>query len=90
MGDDIKRGVLMIAGVNEALKYKKQHQGCSDEEIMKHIMRFMDDQEFKKHKVNVIAGVAHVLKMVAREPGISDKQVIDRVMKEIPTLTVEN
>ena len=90
MADDTKRGILMIAGVNEALKYRKEHQAVSDEEIMKHIMQFLRDENIKKYQVDIIASVAHALKIVAREPHIKDKEVLDRIMKEIPSLTIEN
>jgi len=89
MVDEIKRGVLMIAGVNEALKFRKQHPRSSEEQIMKHIMSFLENSEFRKHKVDVVASVAHALKIVEREPRINDKQVIDRIMKEIPTIAVQ-
>jgi hypothetical protein len=89
MVDEIKRGVLMIAGVNEALKFRKHHVGCSEEQVMKHIMSFLENSEFRKYKVDVMASVAHALKMTEREPRISDKQVIDRIMKEIPKIAVQ-
>lgn len=89
MDNEIKRGVLMIAGVNEALKFRKQNPRSSEEQIMKHIMSFLENPDFKKHKMNVVASVSYALKIIERNPKINDKQVIDRIMKEIQTIAVQ-
>lgn len=90
MADDTKRGVFIIAGVNEALKYRSQHPKSSDEQVMKNLMSFLENPKLKNYQVSIIAGVTHALKMISQEPGIKDKEVIDRIMKEIPNLAVEN
>jgi hypothetical protein len=86
---DIKRGIAMIAGVSEALKYRRANPHSSEEEIMKHMMNFMRTPEFKNGKMEAIVGVSHSLKMLDREPQLSDRQIIDRVMKEITTIMPE-
>ena len=90
MADDTKRGVFIIAGVNEALKYRSQHPKSSDEQVMKSIMKFLENPKLKNYQVDIIVGVTKALKILISEPGIKDKEVIDRIMKEIPTMIVEN
>ncbi len=90
MVDDTEKGILIIAGINEALKYRKRYPRSSDENIMKNLMDFLKDPKLKKHQILIITGVTQALKILAEEPGISDKKVMDKVMKEIPNIINKN
>jgi preprotein translocase subunit SecD len=86
MVNETKKGIDVIAGVNEALKVRKQDQHASEEKIMGHVMRFLNDKKFNGSRVDVIAGVAYAIKILDREPKVKDKEVINRVMENFDSI----
>jgi len=84
--DNTKKGIDVIAGVNESLKYRKENPKASEEKIMNHIMNFLKDRKFAETRLDVIVGVAHALKILERAPKTSDKEIIDRIMKDLETI----
>jgi hypothetical protein len=83
--DNAKRGIDVISGVNEALKFKKENPRASEEKIMNHIMVFLRDKQFRETRLDVIVGVAHALKIVEKE-NLKDREVIDRVVRELDSI----
>jgi len=90
MVDITKRGISMIAGVSEALKFKKQNPNASDDEIMQFVLNKSRNIQLQESKVDVVAGVSHALKILAREPGLKDREIIERVMQEMKTIMPRN
>jgi hypothetical protein len=84
-----RRGINIIAGVNEALKIRKEDPNVSEEKIMQHIMHLLRDKEFKDSKVDVIAGVAYSIKIIQKNPKIKDKEVIKLVMENLNEIVQE-
>ena len=84
-----KKGIDVIAGVSEALKFRKENNTSDEEKVMQHILNFIKKSEYTKSKFDIIAGVSYALKILEREPKVKDKEVINRVLNDLPAI-VEN
>lgn len=86
--DESKRGVTIISGVNEALGFRKKNKGCSDEEIMEHIVSYVTNVKSEITKKEIIAGVNYALKISAKEPKLSDAKIIDRIVNNLDKIVL--
>jgi len=86
--DESKRGVTIVSGVNEAFRFRKENKGCSSEEIMGHIVSYVENVKSDIRKKEIIAGVNYALKISEKEPKLSDAKIMDRIVNNLDKIVL--
>jgi hypothetical protein len=86
--DESKRGVIIISGVNEALSFRNKNKGCSNEEIIEHIVSYVKTIKSDITKKEILAGVNYALKISEKETKLSDAKIIDRLVNNLDKIVI--
>lgn len=74
--------IKMISAVTEALMFKNKNQYASDEEILKHISKFVSSEKNRLTKLAMIASASKALDIANK----IKKEIINKTLKELPSI----
>jgi hypothetical protein len=73
--------LVMIAAVNEAMKFKKQHPNADAEDIMPHVMRTIQGiSRDSDAKISAIAAADSTIKFMWKNPDATEKQIFQFIL----------
>ena len=83
MKNEIK--IKMVSAVNEALNFRKSQ--ANNEEILKHITKFVSSEKNKQTKLAMIASVSRALNIAdTSKTKLRDKEIIKLTIKELQSI----
>lgn len=81
----MEEGGELIPAITEAFKYKKKNPLATEDEVLKHILKF-SKQEKKNVKIGMVSTASKTIQFIDKNPHANEKEVIREIVKEIPNI----
>ncbi len=81
-----EEGAELVPAITEAFRYKKRNPLASEDEVLKHILKFSKSEKKKEVKMGMISAASKTIKLMEKSPRLNEKEAIKGVVKEIPAI----